>query len=146
MTTITLDLETICTDGDLDEFLGGQLRGGVGLIPPAWESAEPARRYALSRVVDHLARLPVPIRQSDIADPSELSRAVLYGAAAHLYTLAITRAGDFEVFAAAAKRFEGLFASELETLRPRISTVLDGRDGTLESYRGATSSIGLVRR
>lgn len=142
----TIDVEEVLTDAQLDEYLGGALRGGIGLLPPAWESALPARKHALDRVVDHLARLPVPVLEADLADVTELRRAVLYGACAHLYTLAITRAGDFETFAASAKRFDALFASELEGLRPKIATVLDGRDGTLETHRAATRSIGIVRR
>lgn len=148
MSTTTLDPDDIATEAQLDEYLGGQLRGHTGLLPPSWEDAKPARRFALESVMAHLRRLAVPIYEHHLLDPTELRDAVLFGAAAHLYRLAITRGGDVEVFAVLEKRYSDLFKTEVATLAPKVSVVdpeASGPDALIPGRR-SSRSFTLVRR
>lgn len=120
---MTIDVDTICTDADLDLELGGQGLTKTGLIPAAWGgSARVARQGALDRMLEHFARLSPRILPEHISTPSELKRGVLYGAAEHLYRLSVTRTGDGEVFYGMMKRYDALFTKEMENLRPSVNT------------------------
>ena len=152
MTTTTLDPDASCTDAQLDEFLGGKIRGAATILPATWESAKPARRFALETVMAHLRRLPVPVYEYHLQDPTELRNAVLFGAAAHIYVLAMTRGGDIELFAKMATYYQDKFDTEVAKLNPSV-TGYDvgeepsiGPDGQMRPRRAKTRSIGLVRR
>ncbi len=133
---MTIDVDTVCTDADLDEFLGGQLSSGQHLMPKAWVSAEPARQYALDRVMAALARRTPPIREADLADKTELRVAVLFGAAEHLHMLSASSGSDAELFAFKAKEFGKRFDAEVNGLTP---TLVGG-------LRGSTYSFAISRR
>lgn len=128
---MTIDVDTICPDVDLDEFLGGQLTAGQHLQPKAWANAKPARQYTLDRVMDALARRTPPIREADLADDTELKRAILLGSAEHLHTLAASSGADAELFAFKAREFGKRFDAEVNALTP---TLVGGARGTTYSF------------
>lgn len=113
---MTIDVEAVCTDVQLDEYLGGALTKTINLLPAEWDDASPARSFALRRTLQSLARRSPPVLESDIADPTELHDAVLFGAAARLYDIAITSGGESEVFFHQARRYEAKFREEIESL------------------------------
>ena len=133
---MTIEIDDVCTDADLDEFLGGQLSAGQHLMPKAWASAEPARQYALDRIMAALARRTPPIREADLADKTELKMAVLFGASEHLNMLSASSGTDAELFAFKAKEFGKRFDAEINGLTP---TLVGG-------VRGNTYSFAISRR
>lgn len=112
-----MDAETVCTEAQLDEFLGGQLAGQTRLVPSTWANAKPARQWALDRALESLARRRPPIREANIATPSELRAAVEYGAAHRLYDLAATSGSDAELFIVKARDYGKAFRAELEAMQ-----------------------------
>lgn len=120
---MALDVDTICTDADLDLELGGQGLTKTGLIPAAWGgSARVARQGALDRMLEHFARLTPPTLEEHLAEPSQLKRGVIYGASEHLYRLAATGTGSGELFYEMMKHYSALFTKEMENLRPKVTT------------------------
>lgn len=113
---MTIDVESVCTDAQLDEYLGGKLTAGVNLLPTEWADASPARQYALRRTLQALARRSPPILEGDISDVTQLHDAVLFGACARLYDLAMTAGGESEVFYLQSKRYDQKFRDELASL------------------------------
>ncbi len=113
---MTIDVESVCTDAQLDEYLGGRLTATLNLLPSSWDDASPARSFALRRTLQALGRRSPPILEGDISDVTELHDAVLFGAVARLYDLAMTSAGDSEVFFHQARRYDQKFRDELASL------------------------------
>jgi hypothetical protein len=133
---MTIDVDDVCTESQLDEFLGGQLGGNQHLRPQAWTSAEPARQYALDRVVNALKRRTPPILEADLQDVTELRLAVKLGAAHHLYMLAASSGDSAELFAFKARDYGKEFDAEVNGLSPTL------RGGA----RGSTYSFSIARR
>lgn len=137
MTAPTTDVDTIVTHDEFDEFLGRQLSQGSNLLPKGWNgSSKPARAWAYKEVLKALERRTPPVREADIITKSELKEAILYGAAHHVYALAITQGGETPVFAVQMKHYGTKFGAEVTALRP---TVTDG-------VRAHAHSIGITRR
>lgn len=113
---MTIDVEDVCTDAQLDEYLGGRLTATLNMLPTAWADASPAREYALRRTLLSLERRSPPIREADIADVTELHDAVVFGAAARIYDLSITSAGESEVMFHQARRYEQMWRDELANI------------------------------
>lgn len=113
---MTIDVETVCTDAQLDEYLGGKLLASVNLMPVGWDDASPARAFALRRTLQSLGRRSPPIREGDISDPTQLFDAVVFGACARLYDLGMTSGGDSEVFYMQAKRYDQKWRDEMASL------------------------------
>lgn len=133
---MTIAIDDVCTDEELDDFLGGHLAAGQHLRPKAWTTAEVARQFALDRIVSALARRTPPIREADLADKTELRYAVQLGAAEHLCMLATSNGNDAELFAFKAKRYGKQFEDEINGLTP---TLVGGQ-------RGSTFSFSITRR
>lgn len=113
---MTINIESVCTDAQLDEYLGGRLNATLNLMPSAWDDALPARAFALRRTLQALGRRSPPILEGDISDPTQLHDAVLFGACARIYELAMTAGGESEVFYLQAKRYDQKFRDELASL------------------------------
>ena len=47
---MSIDLEDVLTEADLDEALGNRLSRQPRILPAGWTTAEPARRAALTRL------------------------------------------------------------------------------------------------
>lgn len=133
---MTIDVDDVCTDAQLDVFLGGRLTANQRLQPQAWTDAAPARQYALDRVVNALKRRTPPILEADLQDVTELRLAVQLGAAEHLHMLAASSGSDVEVFAFKAKQYGRQFEDELNGLSPTL------RGGG----RGSSYSFAISRR
>ncbi len=133
---MTIDVDTVCTDEQLDEFLGGHLTTSQNLRPQAWTDCRPARQHALDRILGALRRRTPPIRETDLQDVTELRTAVKLGAAEHLHMLAATSGDAAEVFAFKAKKYAQDFESEINGLTPTL----------VGSLRGSTYSFGISRR
>lgn len=133
---MTINVETVCTHAQLDEFLGGHLTANQRLQPAAWVDSLPARQYALDRVVGALKRRTPPILEGDLSNVTELRFAVMVGAAEHLHMLAASGGGDVELFAFKAKTYAKQFEDEINGLSP---TLVGGS-------RGSTFSFSIARR
>lgn len=128
---MTIDVDTVCTDEQLDEFLGGHLTANQHLQPADWATAAPARQYALDRIMNALRRRTPPILEADLSDVTELKFAVMLGAAEHLHMLAASSGGDVEVFAFKAKTYARQFEDEISGLSP---TLVGGGRGSSFSF------------
>lgn len=117
-----VDVDTLVTDTELDDFLGGQVYSGdIDLAPEEWnQQAKVARQYALDRTLEALRRRSPPIAYSDLTYPQELRLAILYGAAEHLYQLAMSTAQVGDVFAKQRELWAEKFESEIANLAPTI--------------------------
>lgn len=114
---MAIDVETVCTDAQIDTHLGGKLTASVNLLPTAWEgTALPARAEALRRTLLSLSRRTPPIRESDISDPTELHDAVLFGSISHMFDAQITSGAESEVLYLQARNYEKRFERELASL------------------------------
>lgn len=113
---MTIDVDTVCSEAELDEYLGGALTKTINLLPGEWADSEPARAYALRRTLQTLSRRTPPIFEEDISDATELHDAVVFGACARIYDLGITGAGESEVMFHQARRYEAKWQSEVQSL------------------------------
>jgi hypothetical protein len=133
---MTIDVDDVCTESQLDDFLGGQLTAGKNLRPKAWASCEPARQYALDRILNAMKRRTPPILEADLHDVTELRHAVELGASERLYMLAASSGGDSELFAFMAKKYGDQFEDEINGLSPTLTG----------GARGSTHSFSIARR
>jgi len=133
-----VDVDTIVSDDELDEFLGGQaFLADQKLNPESWnETSKPARQHALDRMLEALRRRVPPITYGDLSDPTELKLGILYGAAERLYQLAMSTAGFNDVYAKQRELYETKFDNEVSGFTPTLSGGL----------RGTSGSIGVSRR
>ena len=114
---MTISIDDVCTDAQIDEHLGGRLTANIGILPASWGgSALPARNYALRRALQSLDRRTPPVREGDISDPSQLHDAVLFGAIAHMFDAQVTSGGESEVLYLQARNYEKRFMAELSSL------------------------------
>lgn len=138
-----IDVDDVLTDAELDEFLGGQVLGQTTLLPAGWEDAQPARQFALGEVLRLLRRSTPSVAEDDV-DPTHeaLKRAVLLGAAARLYQLAISSAVDASLFYAMEKRYKAERDDEIRALAREIH-----ESKPLTDARGrGRRSVSIVRR
>lgn len=115
---MSLDLESICSDTDLADEVGGPENLENLLAKSQGGSSETARRKALEEVVRALSRRSPPIYESDLTDPTELRAAVSYGALTRLYRQAMTTPDS--IFAAHAKTYASQYEDELDGLSPTV--------------------------
>lgn len=113
---MAISLDSVCTEEQLDDYLGNRLTATLNLLPGGWTDAEPARSYALRRTLQSLERRTPPVREGDISDPTQLRDAVIFGACARIFDLHITAANESEVFFHQAKRYESKFTNEVNSL------------------------------
>jgi hypothetical protein len=140
---MTIDVDTIASDAALDEYLGGQCFTGFSLCPKSWEgSLKPARQYALDEALRLLARAYPAIAETDITDTSVLKRAILVGAAARLYELAVAQAVDPSVFLYREKAYRKQLDDEVKYLGDALNKASCSVDPKGRSRR----SVSLVRR
>lgn len=128
---MTIDIDSVCTEAQLREHLGGQTFDSLGLLPTGWASTEPARQHALEKVLTALRARTPPIRDTDLGDVTELRNAVLYGAKMHLYELAMTSAQEGALFLEKWRMARSQFTDELRALSP---TLTDGLRGPAMSF------------
>lgn len=130
-----MDVETVCTEAQFADYLRGQLTSGTKLASPNTDSSG-ARQQALDDILAALARRTPPIRESDLATPSELKRAVQFGAEMWLLYAGLTTAGP-----------ESMLAFKYSEARKRFTQEIDGLTPTLVGgLRGSTYSFGVSRR
>lgn len=118
---MTIDVDSVLTDVDLNTWLGGQGTGATNLKPKAWPSLKPARDHALAETLRILGNAHPSIAETDIVDTSKLEHAVKLGSAARLYELAITNAADASVFYAMEKKYRTQFEDEVRRLADEIN-------------------------
>ena len=140
---MTIDVDDVLTDEELDEFLGGQVLAKTTLRPAGWVTAQPARQYALDEVLRILYRAHPSIDETlvDVTSTS-LKRAVLMGAAARLYFLAMTNAADASLFYALEKKYTAERNDEIRALGDEINRAACRVDPKGRGRR----SISIVRR
>lgn len=131
-----MDVETVCTEAEFASYLAGQLTTQANLLPPSWSDATPARTQALDDILRALERRTPPIRETDLAVPAELKRAVQYGAEMWLYWHSLSTVGDGSVFAFKYGEARKRFSAEIDGLMPTLSGGL----------RGSTASFSIARR
>jgi hypothetical protein len=116
---MTTDANLVCTDDELNQFLGGEL---TNLIPLLWGgTAKPARQYGLDVVLDFLSRRSPPIYYSDLQGPAQIKRAVLFGAAEHLFAVNLTTGNQSDLFAYKQQMYAKKFEDELQGLTLIVS-------------------------
>lgn len=131
---MAIDIDDVCTHDQLADEVGGAAVLAE-LLPDEWASdSAKARQASLDRVLSALARRTPPIREEDLRDVTELRRAVLMGAAEHVYRMGMHAPDD--AFGTRQKVYERDFWGELNGLNPTLS------DGA----QGAVMSIGFFRR
>lgn len=129
-----MDVETVCTEAQLADYLS-QLSAGQKLLPSSTDSSK-VRQQALDDVLAALARRTPPIREYDLATPSELKRAVQFGAEMWLLYGGLTTASP-----------ESMLAFKYSEARKRFSAEIDGLTPTLVGgLRGNAFSFGISRR
>lgn len=131
------DVDTVATDADVNDFLGGQVFSqGSSLVPVDWgDTVKIARQHAFDRALEALRRRTPPINEFDLADKTELKRAVIYGTAEHLYRLAMTSTGQADVFGWHAQFWGDKFEAEITGLTPTLSGGLRGTAASIEISR-----------
>lgn len=132
---MTISLESVCTDTDLANEIGGAENLENLLARSQGGSSELARQAALDDVIRTLRRRSPPIYDSDLSDPTELRAAVTYGALMRLYRQAMTTPDS--IFAAHAKTYASQFEDEVDGLSPTVG----GGDATASVF-----SFGTERR
>jgi hypothetical protein len=127
-----VDVDQIVTEDDLNTWLGGHVRERLGLSD--WTgSSKHARQYGLNRTLESLRRRNPKIMFSDLVYPQELSDAIKYGAAEHLYQLAMT--GDGDVHDAQRKIWEKKFDNEMNGLMVTVASGDDIPAGSVSAER-----------
>ena len=130
---MTTDANLVCTDDELNSFLGGELEN---LIPLLWNgTAKPARQNALDVILDSFARRTPPIYAGDF-NTSQIKRAVLFGAAERLYQIACTTGNQTDLFAFHQQTYGKKFEDEIQGM---MLTVTGGE-------RVAIGSLSISRR
>jgi hypothetical protein len=131
-----MNVESVCTDDELDDYLQGQLKAQIKLLPVGQTDATKQRTQALDDVLTALSRRTPPIREADLAVPAELKRAVKYGAEMWLLYHGLTNASPesalFFRYTQAKKRFD----AEIEGLTPTLTG----------GFRGNSSGYAVSRR
>ena len=113
---MTIDVEDVATDAQLNALLLGQLTANIKLLPVALADASTLRQWALDRTLQRLKRRTPPIFEADISDVTELRDAVLFGAAEKLFEGALSSAADGQVFHAKWQYYSAQFNSEINNL------------------------------
>lgn len=139
---MSIDVDDILSDAELDEYLGGQVLGSTTLLPAAWTDGKPARQYALDEILRLLKRAFPTIVEADIVATDTLKRAVKLGAAARLYELAVTNCSDPSAFFQIEKRYRGLLNDEIRFLGDEINETKPALDPKGRGRR----SVSIVRR
>jgi hypothetical protein len=121
---MTIDVETVATDADLEVYTLGRANL-QSLLPDEWfdetlnrKSAANARQQALDDILATFKQRRPAITDSDLADVTELKPAVCYGALAILYQGAATH--DESPHLARGKSYASRFTSEKLALQPSI--------------------------
>ena len=120
----TPDVDAIVGEEEFDEFLGGQVFSeDTMLAPDSWQRmSKPARQHALDRILDHLRSKTPPIYYSDLDDPTELKIAVMYGAAEHIYQLAMSTSQGGDIFAKQRELWEKKFDDKIAGITLTLNT------------------------
>lgn len=131
-----MDVDTVCTEEELTDYLQGQLTSQTKLLPPGQADATKQRQQALDGVLRALSRRTPPIRETDLATPAELKTAVLYGAEMWLRSGNLTNASP-----------ESAMFFQYNEAKKRFSAEIDGMTPTLTGgLRGSTFSFAISRR
>lgn len=131
-----MDVDTVCTEAELADYLQGQLTAGLKLLPITQTDAKKQRQQALDDVLSALARRTPPIRESDLAAPAELKRAVQFGAEMWLRHGGLTSASPESAQAFLYVEARKRFAAEVDGLMPTLTG----------GVRGTAYSFGISRR
>jgi len=127
---MTIDVNDIATDVDLDDELGGQTTSGITLRPRAWSSCQPARQFALDGMLKLFDRVYPAIGEAQVLAYSPtngvggiaaLKDGVVWGAAARLYWLAMTSGSQGALFYELNRGYEKRFADEVRRLADAIN-------------------------
>ena len=89
---MTLNLESICTDDDLANEVGGLV--ALDRINRDITQRDQFRAQALEDVIAALGSRSPPVSVNDLSNPAELRSAVRYRALSKLYVREITESGD----------------------------------------------------
>lgn len=131
---MAIDVDTIATDADLSNEVGGATKL-ANVIPADWSgSAKPARTAALEEILLTLSRRTPPIQEADLQIPAELKTAVVLGALERLYRRAMLESGDH--FDAQRRIYERRYSAELLNVTPTVS----------DGGRATTFGIAIHRR
>lgn len=131
-----IDVESVLTHLELDNYLGGKLGAGMHLAPQHDLDTRLTRTEALDAILSHLAsRLP-PIYEADIARPAELKQALKHGAAEMIYRFAMTSGANAELFHALMKSEGVKFGDQINALRPTVAG----------NVQATAWSVGISRR
>lgn len=125
---MTIDVETVLTEAQLDAHMGGLLLSHTKILPASVANSSAIRTDILRMVLKHLARRTPPIREEDIADPTELRDAVTFGSCGRLYEIAMTSGGESEPFFYKWKAYETKFKDELNSLQVTTTTLERARN------------------
>jgi len=128
---MTISVDSVCTETQLVTALGGTGQDSLGLVPVGWDNLAPARETALELVLNRLKGRAPPIRDTDLADPTELKLAVIAAAKMQLYELAMTSAADGALFYEKWRIAQKSFLAEIDGLNP---TLTDGLRGPARSF------------
>lgn len=132
MTTTILDVNAIATDADLLDEAGEILDHAK---KPGWSSWLADRTAALDDVLDALRNRTPRVYDTDLVDPTELKRAVVFRALERIFERAITGEGD--VWHVRARSMGRRYATAVSALAPTV------QDGVVAP---GGLSIGIFRR
>ncbi len=137
---MTIEVDDVATDSDLDTYVGGSAVL-QGLLPEEWHDegaaakwARPARSEALATALRTLAARRPPIRETDLVDATELKMCVVYGALEIIYRNAIEHEGGPNQ--SKAKAFGSKFAAEIAALQPSVAAGSTASSMSIRISRG----------
>lgn len=120
MAIYNLDVDDVCTHEDLAAEVGGSNELD-NLTPDEYEgNSKPMRERALRDTLKALARRTPPILEVQLADPTDLREAVIYGTLAHLYRMGMSTTDG--VHGTKHDIYNKKFESEVLGLNPSLST------------------------
>ena len=120
---MTIAADDVLAEADLDaDYLAGMLNSHIQVLPDSIANTNAIRASILRIILKHLERRTPPIREADIADPTELRDAMAYGTLEQLYEHAMTGGGDGQRFYVLMEKYGKLFRTELNSLQITTST------------------------
>lgn len=129
-TTSTISIANVATEADIaDTGFGGSTTRMYDLLPEGVSDLTTHRTKALEATMKHLKRRIPPIRDADIADPTDLRDAVCYHALAQLYEDAMSTAGLDDAFRKKAEWWRDRWSSEVGAMNPTLGDDVRGAPG-----------------
>lgn len=129
---MTVTIASVATSQDVANELGGQ--AALDNLTSESFTIKHVLDLTLADVLDSLVNRTPPVRDSDIQDPTQLKKSVVFGACARLYRNNITT-GEGDVSSAKHKIYQRQYESILSSLRPTVGGVVAASSWSIPMHR-----------